>query len=138
MALSEVSDAAKMVTSSAADDAKVIFGANIDESMTGSMRITVIATGFDDRRQNIQAVAEEQAPQSFFSANKYMPSNFMRKVQKDEEEEEKKFKQIIQSNNTPVQFRQPADKNQPAPVKDKGNAEDEMEIPAFIRKKMGI
>ncbi len=138
MALSEVSDAAKMVTSSAADDAKVIFGANIDESMTGSMRITVIATGFDDRRQNIQAAVEEQTPQSFFSANKYMPSNFMRKVQKDEEEEEKKFKQIIQSNNTAMPLRQSADRTQPAPVKDKGNPEEELEIPAFIRKKMGI
>ena len=136
MALSEVSEAAKMVTSSAADDARVIFGANIDESMTGSMRITVIATGFDDRRPNLPAVEEEQTTQPFFSGvNKYMPSNFMRKVQKDEEEEEKKFKQIIYNNNTPAQ----TPKNQPPQIiKDKSNSDEELEIPAFIRKKMGI
>lgn len=137
MALSEVSEAAKLVTSSAADDAKIIFGANIDESMTGSMRITVIATGFDDRRPSLPAVEEEQAAPSFFSASKYMPSNFMRKVQKDEEEEEKKFKQIIQNNNAPSQNQAP--RNQPPVVKDKpATNEEELEIPAFIRKKMGI
>ena len=132
MALSEVSEAAKLVTSSAADDARVIFGANIDESMTGSMRITVIATGFDDRRPNVLA-AEDDGVASFFAGGKYVSSPFMRKAQKDEEEEEKKFKQIIQSNNVSGQT--------PRNVflsKDKNNGEDELEIPTFIRKKMGI
>jgi hypothetical protein len=58
----------------------------------------------------------------------------MRKVQKDEEEEEKKFKQIIYNNNSSSQ----TPKNQPSQAKDKNNADDELEIPAFIRKKMGI
>ena len=132
MALSEVSEAAKLVTSSAADDARVIFGANIDESMTGSMRITVIATGFDDRRPNVPA-AEDDGAASFFAGGKYVSSPFMRKAQKDEEEEEKKFKQIIQSNNVSGQT--------PHNVflsKDKNNGDDELEIPTFIRKKMGI
>lgn len=139
MTMSEVSDAAKIVTSSAAENAKVIFGATIDEAMMGKMRIAVIATGFDDRRPSLPAAEEEQAAPSFFSGgNKFTPSNFMRKVQKDEEEEEKKFKQIIYNNNTTSQIRQPADKNQPLQAKDKSNADEELEIPAFIRKKMGI
>ncbi|KKR34715.1 MAG: Cell division protein FtsZ [Candidatus Magasanikbacteria bacterium GW2011_GWA2_40_10] len=139
MTLNEVSEAAKMVTSSAANDAKIIFGANIDDAMTGSMRITVIATGFDDRRPSMPSAEEEQTTTSFFSGgSKFMPSNFMRKAQKDEEEEEKKFKQIIYNNNTSGQTRQVADRNQSQQVKDKSNADDELEIPAFIRKKMGI
>jgi cell division protein FtsZ len=144
MTMNEVSEAAKIVTSSAAENAKVIFGATIDESMTDNMRIAVIATGFDDRRPSLSSADEEQsAPASFFSGgSKFMSSNFMRKVQKDEEEEEKKFKQIIYNHSTPTQTRQPvADKVQPPqPVKDKNvnTGEDELEIPAFIRKKMGI
>ncbi len=139
MTLNEVSEAAKMVTSSAASDARVIFGAAIDDAMVGSMRITVIATGFDDRRPSLPAAEEEQTTPSFFSGgSKFMPSNFMRKVQKDEEEEEKKFKQIIYNNNVPSQIRQPADKPQAPQIKDKSNGDEEMEIPAFIRKKMGI
>ncbi len=136
MTMNEVSEAAKIVTSSAAENAKVIFGAIIDESMTGNMRIAVIATGFDDRRPSLPAVEEEQTTQSFFSGgSKYMPSsNFMRKAQKDEEEEEKKFKQIIYNSNASSQ----TPKSQPPQAKDKNSSDEELEIPAFIRKKMGI
>ncbi|MBP6859299.1 MAG: cell division protein FtsZ [Candidatus Magasanikbacteria bacterium] len=141
MTMTEVSDAAKIVTSSASEDAKVIFGTTIDESMEGHMRIAVIATGFDDRRASFGSSAEEeQAPQQFFTSSKYTPSNFMRRVQKDEEEEEKKFKQIIHNPSSsavntinPI----PRSQSQAAPVKDK-NSDDDLEIPAFIRKKMGI
>ncbi len=133
MTMHEVSEAAKIVTSSASEDAKVIFGANVDESMTGSMRISVIATGFDDRRPNVPAMEEDQAA-SFFASGKYAPSNFMRKAQKDEEEEEKKFKQIIQNNNTHGQM----PRNASFLSKDKNNGEDDLEIPTFLRKKMGI
>ncbi|TSC84634.1 MAG: cell division protein FtsZ [Parcubacteria group bacterium Gr01-1014_13] len=138
MTMTEVSEAAKIVTSSAAENAKVIFGATIDESMKDCIRIAVIATGFDDRRPSLPAIEEEQPTPSFFSGgNKFMSSNFMRKVQKDEEEEEKKFKQIIHNNN--ISSQPPMPKSPPPQQpKDKNNGEDELEIPAFIRKKMGI
>jgi cell division protein FtsZ len=44
--LFEVNEAAEVVTSAAAQDANVIFGAVIDESTGGEVRVTVIATGF--------------------------------------------------------------------------------------------
>ncbi len=49
LAMYEVAEAAKVITGSADDDARVIFGANIDESMGDEVRITVVATGFDNR-----------------------------------------------------------------------------------------
>ncbi len=45
----EVSEAAKIVTQSADQGAKVIFGAIIDESMKDEIKVTVIATGFETR-----------------------------------------------------------------------------------------
>lgn len=45
----EVSEAAKIITQSADPNAKVIFGAIIDESMKDEVKVTVIATGFDMR-----------------------------------------------------------------------------------------
>ena len=136
MAMSEVSEAARIVTSSASEDAKVIFGATIDEAMGDNIRIAVIATGFDDRRPaSFSALEEEQASQPFFASSKYTPSNFMRRVQKDEQEEEKKFKQII---NTPPPITPiPRTQSSASTVKEKTN-DDDLEIPAFIRKKMGI
>ncbi len=45
----EVSEAAKVITQSADPQARVIFGAIIDEGMKDEIKITVIATGFDSR-----------------------------------------------------------------------------------------
>ncbi len=45
----EVSEAAKVITQSADPQAKVIFGAIIDEGMKDEVKVTVIATGFDAR-----------------------------------------------------------------------------------------
>jgi cell division protein FtsZ len=47
--LFEVNEAAEVVTGAADQNANVIFGAVIDESLGGTVRVTVIATGFDAR-----------------------------------------------------------------------------------------
>ncbi len=142
MTMNEVSDAAKIITNSAADDAKIIFGAIIDESMTGSMRITVIATGFDDRRPSMLKEDDSVSAPTAFTSGKYMPSSFLRKAQKDQEEEEKRFKQFTQkSSPTPSPTFSnpiPSYNNPQMPKADTGKGGDELEIPAFIRKKMGV
>jgi len=61
MGLFEVNEAAEVVTSAAAADANIIFGAVIDESVGDELRVTVIATGFGDvqRRRRRPAVSSE-------------------------------------------------------------------------------
>ncbi|MFA6547781.1 MAG: cell division protein FtsZ [Candidatus Magasanikbacteria bacterium] len=142
LAMSEVSEAAKIITSSAAEDAKVIFGATIDETLTGSVRITVIASGFDDRQASLINNSDEEST-SFFGASKFGNTNFLRRAQKEEEEEEKKFKQFTQKpvapTPPPTSYVLPKEEVRPAPISaPKTKADDELEIPAFIRKKMGI
>ncbi|MEW6200432.1 MAG: cell division protein FtsZ [bacterium] len=46
MSIGEINTAAETITSAAAEDANIIFGAVIDETLTDEMRVTVIATGF--------------------------------------------------------------------------------------------
>jgi len=132
LTMEEVNEAAKIITSSASNDAKIIFGAIIDETMSNTMRISVVATGFDERRS---ALVEEPAVQAanYFGAQKYSPSNFLRKVQKEEEAEEKKFKQFTQKTTLP-----PVQSVFPEETEKKSDADEDLEIPAFIRKKMGI
>ena len=48
LCLHEVNEAASMIQEEAHDDANIIFGAVIDESLTDEIRITVIATGFGE------------------------------------------------------------------------------------------
>jgi hypothetical protein len=67
----------------------------------------------------------------------------MRKTQKDNAEEEKKFKQFTQKPVTSapasMNYVLPKEEGRTAPISaPKTKAEDELEIPAFIRKKMGI
>jgi len=44
----EVDEAAKIITDSVDDDANIIFGATIREDYEGELKITVVATGFDE------------------------------------------------------------------------------------------
>ncbi|MCE5270504.1 cell division protein FtsZ [bacterium] len=56
LTLHEVNDANNVIYEAAGEDANIIFGAMIDESMNGQVRVTVIATGFG--REEEQAVPE--------------------------------------------------------------------------------
>lgn len=48
MTMTEVSDASSIIADSADSDADIIFGATIDDDMGSKMKISVIATGFND------------------------------------------------------------------------------------------
>lgn len=50
MTLHEISEASTLIQEAAHEDANIIFGAVIDENMGDSLRVTVIATGFDQAR----------------------------------------------------------------------------------------
>ncbi len=72
--MSEVDEAAKIISSAADPDANIIFGATIDENMHDQIKITVVATGFDQARQtlrsfmppsvNVSAQVSEESSQS--------------------------------------------------------------------------
>jgi cell division protein FtsZ len=49
--LHEVNEAASLIQEEAHDDANIIFGAVIDETLTDEIRITVIATGFGETKE---------------------------------------------------------------------------------------
>lgn len=51
MSLQEIDEASQIINSAADEDANIIFGTVIDESMGDQIRVTVIATGFDGTEQ---------------------------------------------------------------------------------------
>jgi cell division protein FtsZ len=68
LAIHEVNEAAVVVQKAADPDANIIFGAVIDERMDGEVRITVIATGFEAKPQEVDeaepaAVGASPTPQ---------------------------------------------------------------------------
>jgi cell division protein FtsZ len=62
--LFEVNEAAQVVTSASDQNANVIFGAVIDESLRDEVRVTVIATGFGPAKVRRRRRAEEPADES--------------------------------------------------------------------------
>jgi cell division protein FtsZ len=60
LTLTEVSEASDIVYSAAHEDANIIFGAVVDPEMTGKVKITVIATGFDRRQVEASPAAQAQ------------------------------------------------------------------------------
>jgi cell division protein FtsZ len=65
LSLYEVNEAAEIVRQRSGDDTNIIFGATIDERLTGQVWVTIVATGFGDRprRRN----GDGQSPPSFLS-----------------------------------------------------------------------
>ena len=63
--LDDVEAAASLVQESAHPDANIIFGATFDDSMEDQIRVTVIATGFEDspRAEDAKPAADEQTKQ---------------------------------------------------------------------------
>jgi cell division protein FtsZ len=54
LTMTEVDDAAKLIAASVDTDANIIFGATIDEQMVDQVKITVIATGFDEAKRRLK------------------------------------------------------------------------------------
>jgi len=117
LGMNEVNEAAKIITSSAEDDAKIIFGAVVDQKMKDEIKVTVIATGFDGKIGSAERIGTE---------NSYTPNAFI------EKEKEKEPPRKAKPNPLKTAQAEPAKKKTADDDEDDG----ELGIPAFIRKKM--
>ncbi|CAE80944.1 cell division protein FtsZ [Bdellovibrio bacteriovorus] len=70
LSLYEVNEASTLITEAAHEDAEIIFGAVIDESMGDEVRVTVIATGFDSHEVKlVNDMAQVNQMQNFLNQN---------------------------------------------------------------------
>ncbi len=125
----EINEAANVITENIDPNAKVIFGAVTDDQIRkGDVHITVIATGFDTNKVN---EASEKISRAF-SGTTAIPVE----TKKKEEPKEKiifpakklETKMIIEEKIQPRGISMRGETSEPE--------EDELEIPAFIRRKM--
>lgn len=120
LSMYEVNEAARVITQSADPNAKVIFGAVIDEDLKDDVKITVIATGFG-KGGTRPAKKSVSMPSSSPFETRPMPEK----------------PGPIPASPKPEAPRPsplpPAPKPQPKPKEEEG---DDLDIPAFIRKKM--
>lgn len=121
LGMNEVNEAAKIITASADEDAKIIFGTALDPKMKDEIKITVVATGFDGRIGSAQRDRAKAEPS-------YTPNAYI--AEKEKEDKAKLFK----SKTSALKSAQAEPARKPEAGGD--NEDDESSIPAFIRKKM--
>jgi cell division protein FtsZ len=119
----EIDEAAKVITKSIDPDAKVKFGTVIDDSMGDEIRITVIATGFDESSKRMTPAAlvlnkEPEKPK--VQEPKFNNPPAMMEVRKP---------MFNPKPSAPIEMPEMSSSTDPV-------SEDELDIPAFIRKKM--
>jgi cell division protein FtsZ len=111
----EIDEAAKAITEAAVADANIIFGAIIDEAMQGEVKITVIATGFESEQNRTQKKLFTPAETP---ATSIPPS------------------QMLRRNERPSFFTEPEPPRIMERKVEEDDNEDELEVPAFIRRKL--
>jgi cell division protein FtsZ len=62
LSLYEVNEAAEVVRGAATDDTNIIFGASVDDRLTGQVWVTVVATGFGQRAAQRRITMRAEAP----------------------------------------------------------------------------
>lgn len=125
----EINEAANIITESIDPNAKVIFGAVVDDQVRkGDVQITVVATGFDAER-----VKE--------STEKTLSRATMLREEEERKREEKMAERITFPSKKMETRMIVEEKIQPRGISLRGETkdfteDDELEIPAFIRRKM--
>lgn len=158
LGMQEVAEAAKIITSSADENVKVIFGAVVDERMGEDVRVTVVATGFDQRdfaareREGAKVALESSTDPGLdvFTARPFgIKSGLFTKQTSEPVPEEVDTRNVPQpeprrpfvkknvSSDMDIPTRTPSPQSSPTTKQVDGEDED-LEIPTFLRKKMGM
>ena len=121
LSMSEVDEAAKIIAEAADPDANIIFGTTIDENLQGQIKITVIATGFDQSRAKLRefvAPFRQSPPTPIITSSNNNNSHTQTPT--------------VTNNTQPVQQ---SNNNTAVTDDDQTDDEDVWNIPAFLRNK---
>lgn len=135
MSMSEIQEAAEIITSAVAPDANIIFGATLKPEMEDELIITVIATGFDSQYFHDQAAALADAPVSSLSVE---PTAAAAPVAQDNEPDEEQVDEAVNTINMNLDNSSAAsftdDDDNPTNIWQNVD-EDESDTPAFLRRR---
>lgn len=138
--MSEVDEASKQISAAVDPDANIIFGATIDESMVDQVKITVVATGFDETKKILQGMAARSPAfrntggMSADSNGGFVPGQpFVQTTQQQQQSQ-----QVYEPQRSSQMQQKPslsASQQYIPPTTTNSDDEDEFDIPAFLRQK---
>ncbi len=132
LGMMELHDAAKIITDKADPNAKIIYGTVIDDDMKDELKVTVVATGF-----STVSNAKKNVPQKAESVSKFRSGMSLplwgAVPQKEEAEQDDMFEN--KKRNPPSEIK-PVNHFPKRVEPSVPEASEDLDIPAFIRKKM--
>lgn len=148
MTMYEVEEASKAITEAAHQEANIIFGAIVDEAMTGEIKITVIATGFESEvvKPNIRSRRDERGAfgvTSQINTGREASTGNFPFFSNNPIQQPPQTTPVLPPRDLPPMNDFPTNledaepltrRERPKPTKD--DEEDELDIPAFIRRKL--
>lgn len=120
MAMNEIDEAASIIQKTVDSDADIIFGSAIDDQLVDQIKITVVATRFDDSRMR-------------FQFNTRGPSRFQKQLATEPPEDEEETDELYPPEEPPERPRRQEQQSSSKNVD--VDEDDEFDIPAFLRKK---
>jgi cell division protein FtsZ len=138
LSLIEVSEASLIIQEAAHEDANIIFGAVVDPSLAGKVKITVIATGFESisaRRSSASSTAHTPVDLQNYTTRARTPEPAVERVPAS---------RLTIARRAAIELSQPLTPPSPAPeLSEADTVEMEMEhaaafdVPAFLRRHEG-
>lgn len=130
LTMAEVDEAARLIAAAVDPDANIIFGATIDENLVDQIKITVVATGFDETKMKLRELSGQPA---------YGSLRPLQQPPQPQTPAPPPSQQHTTFAQPPITQNQPAaPTQQPSgtfPADELPPEEDEFDIPAFLRQK---
>ncbi|EKD90520.1 MAG: hypothetical protein ACD_31C00002G0019 [uncultured bacterium] len=130
LGMNEVNEAAQIIAQAAEPDANIIFGATIKEELVDMVKISVIATGFDESRVKLREYAGIGAMNAPVSAPIFTSSN-----NQNPPSQTSTYQQTTSSNSSQYSSSQSSQsaEEELEQIESKNESDDDLEIPAFLR-----
>jgi cell division protein FtsZ len=144
LTLLETSEAAEIIRAAVDEDAEIIYGTSIDESMGDAVKITLIATGFDDHESYQAYAAPRRARPARQQEPVYQLNPRQEREQRDRRERERRPERPPERERTAERERRPERDRQPqqaprpaapAPMLPDDDWEGESSIIRFLRER---
>ncbi len=128
LSMFEIGEAASIINDHVDPDAKIIFGTSIDPNLQDEIRITVVATGFTQEKDS-----QEEVP--FYSKDGKRNTEMYKESYSAPKFETKKVEKREDPQRSKSKDDEYGDIQKPAWQRED---DDELDIPAFLRKKMNM
>jgi cell division protein FtsZ len=142
LTIHEVNEAATLIQEEAHDEANIIFGAVIDETLSDQIRITVIATGFGEPMDDVRRPPTTQSTAAVGTTSAGRAAVMREPLREAAQSAAAAGRKVVRVggindlDGTVWGRSSNGQRSEPIPLTDLGEDDDSLDIPTFLRQKV--